>query len=62
MRGSVTGFRVTWWRKDVGELKDAFAELKRPKVGRLPRLRGTAEMPASEPVQIELESYLAERA
>jgi len=61
MRGAITGFRVCWWRKDIGELKDAFAELKRPKVGRLPRLRGIAETPASEPVQIDLEAYLAAR-
>lgn len=59
MRGAVTGFRVCWWRKDIGELKDAFAELKCPKVGRLPRLRGIAETPVSEPVQIDLTDYLA---
>lgn len=61
MRGAVTGFRVLWWKKDIGELKNAFAELKRPKVGRLPRLRGTVESPASAPEQIDLEAYLASR-
>lgn len=39
MRGLVTGFRVSWWRKNVDELKKAFDELNRPKVGRLARLR-----------------------
>ena len=61
MRGAVTGFRVLWWKKDIGELKSAFVELKRSKVGRLPRLRSTAEAPASAPEQIDLESYLASR-
>ncbi len=39
MRGLVTGFRVSWWRKNGDELKKAFDELNRPKVGRLARLR-----------------------
>ncbi len=59
MRGTVTGFRVMWWKKDIGELKNTFAELKRPKIGRLPRLRGTSETSASAPEQVDLESYLA---
>jgi hypothetical protein len=40
MRGAVTGFRVSWWRKDVPALQEAYDELKRSKVGRLPRLTG----------------------
>lgn len=40
VRGLVTGFRVSWWRKSVPELKSAFSELNRSKVGRLKRLRG----------------------
>ena len=59
MRGAVTGFRVNWWRKNIGELKDTFAELKRPKIGRLPRLRGTVETVRSAPVQTDLTDFLA---
>jgi hypothetical protein len=43
MRGLVTGFRVSWWRKDVPDLQAAYSELKRPKVGRTARLRGLVE-------------------
>jgi Initiator Replication protein len=43
VRGLVTGFRVSWWRKDIPALKDAYSELKRPKVGRIARLSGKAE-------------------
>jgi Initiator Replication protein, WH1/Initiator Rep protein, WH2 len=39
-RGLVTGFRVSWWRKDEEELKSAYQELNQPKVGRMARLRG----------------------
>jgi hypothetical protein len=46
IRGTVTGFRVSWWRKNEDELKDAFLEINRSKVGRLARLRGNAERPA----------------
>lgn len=40
MRGLVTGFRVSWWRKDIPALQEAYQELKRSKVGRLQRLAG----------------------
>jgi Initiator Replication protein len=43
MRGVVTGFRVSWWRKDVPALQEAFDEMKRSKVGRLARLSGKVE-------------------
>jgi hypothetical protein len=43
MRGAITGFRVSWWRKSLPELHQAHAELSRSKVGRLARLAGTAE-------------------
>lgn len=43
MRGLVTGFRVSWWRKDIPELQAAYSELKQPKVGRRARLMGTVE-------------------
>jgi hypothetical protein len=39
-RGLVTGFRVSWWRKDVPALQEAFKEIGRSKVGRLARLNG----------------------
>lgn len=46
MRGVITGFRVSWWKKSLPELHQAHAELSRSKVGRLARLSGTAETPA----------------
>jgi Initiator Replication protein len=39
----VIGVRVSWWRKDVEELKLAFAELRRHSCGRKARIAGTAE-------------------
>lgn len=36
----VTHIRVYWWRKDVDDLKKAYAELQRPKVGRKARISG----------------------
>jgi Initiator Replication protein len=51
VRGSVTGFRVSWWRKNADELKEAFQEINRSKVGRLARLRTTAnELPMPLPL------------
>ena len=41
-RGLVTGFRISWWRKDEPALKDAYNELNRSKVGRIARLTGKA--------------------
>jgi hypothetical protein len=43
MRGIITGFRVSWWRKSLPELHQAHAELARSKVGRLARLSGLVE-------------------
>ena len=59
MRGAVTGFRVSWWRKDFGSVQDAYAELKRAKVGRLSRLRGTSETVEPVPVQTDLMGSLS---
>lgn len=39
----VTQIRVYWWRKDMDELKEAYAELQRPKVGRKARISGEIE-------------------
>jgi hypothetical protein len=47
MRGIITGFRVSWWRKTLPELHQAHAELSRSKVGRLARLSGTVETPVA---------------
>jgi len=57
MRGIVTGFRLTWWRKSLPELHAAHAELARSSVGRIARLTGTAE--TAEPVQLDLVEHLA---
>ncbi len=46
----VTGIRVGWSRKDPDQLKEAFAEAQRPKVGRKQRVKGSAEYVA-KPVQ-----------
>lgn len=42
-RGLVTGFRLAWWRKDIPALEEAYKELRRSKVGRIPRLTGKAQ-------------------
>lgn len=54
-RGKLTGFRLSWWRKDVPALKEAFTELKQAKVGRMSRLRGEVEELAVPVALSELE-------
>lgn len=44
----VTHIRVSWWQKDVDGLKEAYAELQRPKVGRKARINGQAEHVVSQ--------------
>ncbi len=39
----VTGIRVGWSRKSTEQLKEAFAEAQRPKVGRKARVKGATE-------------------
>lgn len=39
----VTGCLVGWWLKDEEELRDAFTELQRHRVGRKARIEGTVE-------------------
>ena len=39
----VAAVRVSWWRKDVHELKAAYAEVQRPRVGRKARISGQEE-------------------
>ena len=43
-RGLVTGFRVSWWRKEIPELQAAHEELNRVKVGRMARLQKRVEI------------------
>ena len=45
----VVAVRVGWWRKEVKELKAAFAEVRRPKIGRKARIGGTVEAVVSLP-------------
>jgi hypothetical protein len=39
-RAPIRGVTMTWWRKDATELREAFRERQRSKVGRKARLRG----------------------
>jgi len=39
----VTGIRMGWWRKSEDELKEAYAEAQRPRVGRRARITGRVE-------------------
>ncbi|WP_108485527.1 replication initiation protein [Oceaniglobus ichthyenteri] len=39
----VTGIRIGWWRKNEDELRAAWAETQRPKVGRRARISGRVE-------------------
>ncbi len=43
IRGKVTGFRVSWWRKSTQQLQEAYKEIRRPKLGRIARLTGKVE-------------------
>ena len=44
----VVAVRVGWWRKSVDELKEAYAELQRPRVGRKARIDGEVEQVMDE--------------
>lgn len=59
MRGLVTGFRVSWWRKDTPALQEAFQELKRSKVGRLQRLTGQVETMTALGISAEMREAIA---
>lgn len=39
----VVKINLGWWKKTEAELRDAYAEAQRPKVGRRARIRGTVE-------------------
>ena len=62
MRGLVTGFRVSWWRKDTPALQEAYQELKRSKVGRLQRLTGQVETMTALGISAETREALAKLA
>jgi hypothetical protein len=42
-RAPITAVTITWWRKQGDEYRDTLRELRRPKVGRMARLKGTVE-------------------
>lgn len=46
----ITSVRIAWSKKDTEQLKQAYEEAQRPRVGRRHRIQGTAEM-ISKPVQ-----------
>ena len=52
----VEKIRVGWWRKDIDELKEAYAELQRPKVGRKARISGETEVVVVYPSLFEQEA------
>ena len=62
MRGLVTGFRVSWWRKDSPALQEAYQELKRSKVGRLQRLTGQVQTVTALGISAEIREALAKLA
>lgn len=45
----ITQVRLAWWQKDLDELKDAYAELQRPKVGRKARISGEIDQIIGQP-------------
>lgn len=49
----VVQVNIGWWTKDTSALKDAFAELSRPKVGRKARIAGTVEHVTAPMTSIE---------
>ena len=48
--------RVWWWRKDIEALKEAYAELNRPKVGRKARISGETEQVVDVPSRFDQET------
>jgi len=47
-RAPITGVTIGWWRKDAGQYRQTYAERQRSKVGRMARLKGSAQ--AIEPI------------
>ena len=48
----VTGAVLTWWNKNSDELREAWQEVQRPKVGRKARIEGKAEEPVSRAAEL----------
>ena len=46
-RAPITAVTIAWWQKQGDEFRAAMQERNRSKVGRMARLRGTAETVAS---------------
>jgi hypothetical protein len=42
-RAPITAVTIAWWQKEGDEYRDTLRELRRPKVGRMARLKGTVE-------------------
>lgn len=51
----VIGVRIYWWLKDVDGLKEAYAELQRPRVGRRSRTTNSVEQVVDTPSLFNLE-------
>jgi len=47
---TITGLTVSWWKKDLDELKQAYAEVNRHKTGRKARIEGLVEQ--TDPIQL----------
>jgi hypothetical protein len=45
---AVTAIEIAWWRKYGTEIREAFQELQRSRVGRNARISGTVERLAAE--------------
>jgi hypothetical protein len=48
-RAPITGFQLSWWRKDGEEYRQIYQERQRSKLGRMARLRGRVEAVAPIP-------------
>lgn len=50
----VTAVKIGWYMKNEGQLKEAFAELQRPKVGRKARIKGEVEEIMEEQINLNI--------
>jgi Initiator Replication protein len=48
----ITGVTLTWWGKNDDELREAYNEVQRPRVGRKARIEGKAEQPSITAAEI----------
>ena len=49
---TVYAIKMRWWKKNRDEREEAYAELQRSKIGRLPRIKGTVEAMADVVVSL----------